>query len=142
MLAVLGSSLFAIEDVEVEGAVYTDRAPSTRSSTTSTARRCCAPTPTAPSATLEAIPWVEAARVTTDFPHGAKIEIRERTPVATYQGPTARFRVIDSHGRVLDVLDAEPVEYLLLTSADAPELDRRPVRPAGFRRRGQPRAGA
>ena len=44
---------------------------------------------------LEAIPWVEDARVTTDFPHGATIELRERQPVATFQGPDGRFRVID-----------------------------------------------
>ena len=36
---------------------------------------------------LEAIPWVEDAKVTTHFPHGVSIEIRERAPVATYQGP-------------------------------------------------------
>ena len=44
---------------------------------------------------LEAIPWVDDARVTTDFPHGAKIEIRERRPMIAYQGADGRFRVLD-----------------------------------------------
>ena len=67
-LAVLGSSLFAVEDVEVEGAVYTDEralaavvadlegTPVLRVDTDAAERE------------LEAIPWVEDARVTTDFP--------------------------------------------------------------------------
>ena len=38
---------------------------------------------------LEAVPWVENARVETDFPHGVLIDIRERQPVATFQGATA-----------------------------------------------------
>ena len=132
VLAVLGSSLFTIEDVEVEGAVYTDRVTLDAVVEELRARPCCGPTPTAPSETLEAIPWVEAARVTTDFPHGAKIEIRERTPVASYAGPDGAFRVIDSHGRVLDVLDAQPIEYLPITSADPPELTAGQFAPQGF----------
>ncbi len=132
VLAVLGSSLFTIEDVEVEGAVYTDQVtldavieelrgtPVLRADTESAEE------------TLESVPWVEAARVTTDFPHGAKIEIRERTPVASYAGPDGAFRVIDSHGRVLDVLDAQPIEYLPITSPDAPGLTAGQFAPQGF----------
>ena len=131
-LAVLGSSLFTIEDVEVEGVVYTDEAaldavvedlrgtPVLRADTEQAERA------------LEEIPWVEVARVTTDFPHGAKIEIRERAPVVTFEGPDGAFRVIDTHGRVLDVLDAEPVEYLLVMSADAPALTAGQFAPQGF----------
>ncbi len=89
---------------------------------------------------LEAIPWVEAARVSADFPSSASIQLRERTPVAAYRGPDGQFRVLDSKGRVLDVLAAQPVDYLLLVSADAPEPAGRPVRPAGLRRRRQPGA--
>lgn len=132
ILAVLGSSLFTIDDVEVEGAVYTDQAaldavveelrgtPVLRADTDRAER------------TLEAIPWVEDARVTTDFPNGAKIEIRERAPVATFEGPDGAFRVIDTHGRVLDVLDAQPVEYPLVMSADAPALTTGQFAPQGF----------
>ena len=112
------------------------------SSTSSRARPCCAPTPTRRSATLEAIPWVADARVTTQFPHGATIELRERSPVATYQGPDGRFRVIDIDGRVLDVLDAQPVDYLPITSADAVDLEPGQFAAPGLHRRRQPGAGA
>jgi cell division protein FtsQ len=132
VLAVLGSGLFAIDDVEVEGAVYTnpdalaavvaglEGSPVLRADTDRAERD------------LEAIPWVEDARVTTDFPHGAKIEIRERKPAATYEGQDGRFRVIDTHGRVLDVLDAQPVEYPVVLSADSPDLEPGQFAPPGF----------
>ena len=67
---------------------------------------------------LESIPWVADARVTTQFPDAATIELREREAVATYQGPDQRFRVIDVDGRVLDVLDGQPAEYLLVAGPD------------------------
>jgi len=130
-LAVLGSSLFAIETVDVEGAVYADPAavqkvvdelrgqPTLRVDTDEAERE------------LEAIPWVDAARVTTDFPSSASIQLRERIAVATYRGPDGQFRVLDSKGRVLDVLDAQPVDYLLLVSADAPNLEPGQFAPQG-----------
>ena len=131
-LAVLGSSLFAVEDVEVEGAVYTDEralaavvddlegTPVLRVDTDAAERE------------LEAIPWVESARVTTDFPDRVKIEIRERTPAVAYQGADDRYRVLDAEGRVLDVLDGQPVEYLQLTSAEQPSLAAGQFAPRGF----------
>lgn len=132
VLAVLGSSLFAVHTVDVEGAVYTDKAalqhvvdeldgtPVLRADTSKAERQ------------LEAIPWVEAARVTTHFPNRATIELRERTPSATYQGSDGRFRVLDGDGRVLDVLDAQPTDYLLLVGADAPDLKPGQFAPQGY----------
>ena len=125
----LGSSLFAIDDVEVEGAVYTDEerlaavvddldgTPVLRVDTD--ARRARRSRRSRGSRT---------PGCTTDFPHGAKIEIRERTPVATFEGADGRCRVIDADGRVLDVLDGQPVDYLL--GARAPT--RRRARPGQF----------
>jgi cell division protein FtsQ len=119
-LAVLGSSLFAVDDVEIEGAVYTDDdalaaviddlrgTPVLRVDTEAAEQE------------LEAIPWVEDARVTTDFPHRVRIEIRERTPVLAFRAGDGRYRVIDHEGRVLDVLRGEPVKYLELTSTEPP----------------------
>jgi cell division protein FtsQ len=131
-LAVLGSSLFAIDHVRVDGAVYTDEAalqaviedlegsPVLRADTDRAEQR------------LEAIPWVASARVTTQFPNTATIELRERTAVATYQGSDGRFRVIDVEARVLDVLDGQPVDFLVITSPDAPNLDAGRFAPQGF----------
>jgi cell division protein FtsQ len=132
-LAVLGSSLFAVDEVDVEGAVYTDddalRAvvddlrgtPVLRVDTGAAERE------------LESIPWVEDARVTIDFPHRVRIEIRERTPVLAFQAGDDRYRVIDRDGRVLDVLDGEPVKYLQLSSTEAaPALAAGQFAPKGF----------
>ena len=63
--------------------------------------------------------------MTTDFPNGAKIEIRERRPTIAYLAADGRYRVLDSDGRVLDVIAGRPVDYL--------ELERR--RRAGARSR-------
>ena len=132
VLAVLGSTWFAVKTVKVEGAVHTDKValqqvvdelrgtPVLRVDTAKAERE------------LEAIPWVEAARVTTRFPDRATIELRERTPVATYQGADLQFRVIDGKGRVLDVLAAQPAGYLLLVGADAPNLSPGQFTPPGY----------
>ena len=37
--------------------------------------------------------------------------------MATFEGADGRCRVIDDDGRVLDVLDSQPVDYLLVLSA-------------------------
>jgi cell division protein FtsQ len=131
-LAVLGSSLFSVDDVEVEGAVYTDEEalaaivedvrgePVLRLDTAAIEKR------------LEAIPWVQDARVSADFPDRVKIELREREPAVAFQADDDRYRVIDDEGRVLDVVDGQPVEYLELTSSERPALAAGQFAPEGF----------
>jgi cell division protein FtsQ len=116
VLAVLGSPLFSIaqDDVVVTGAVYTDQTRLTTIldevvgsatllvNTTSVERR------------IEEIAWVEMARVRTSFPTGLRVEIRERRPLATYRGADGLFRVIDKEGRVLDVIEGQPIAYMLV----------------------------
>jgi cell division protein FtsQ len=133
-LAVLGSSLFAIEadHVRVEGNVYTDRVrlqaviddlvgtPVLAADTQDAERE------------LEAIPWVDQARVRTDFPHGVTIEIRERVALATYAGPDGQFRVIDSDGRVLDVITGQPIAYVLITGPDPVDRQAGEYAPVGY----------
>ena len=72
---------------------------------------------------LESIAWVESARVSTQFPHTVFIDIRERKPIATFAGSDGKFRVIDRDGRVLDVVDGVPIDYMLVTGAN-PDVDR------------------
>jgi cell division protein FtsQ len=125
VLGIFASSLFAVEVIDVQGAVYTSarngdqleavlaeiRGKPVLLVDTLQARR-----------DLEEIPWVEDAFVTTDFPNRVVIDVRERQPLATFQGSDARYRVIDRDGRVLDVLDGRPVDYILLTGV-GPDLD-------------------
>lgn len=121
-LTVLGSGLFAIDEVSVGGAVYTDEnrleavvdellgTPVLLADTARAERD------------LEAIPWVEDARVRARFPNRATIEIRERTPVATMRGADGRFRVLDAEGRVLDVIEGQPVAYILIAGPGTLDL--------------------
>ncbi|MFP5488553.1 MAG: cell division protein FtsQ/DivIB [Acidimicrobiia bacterium] len=133
-LAVLGSPLFAVraDRVVITGNVYTDAdrleeivddlvgTPSLRVDTTRLERE------------LEAIPWVDRARVRVDFPHAASIELRERAAMTTYQGPDGRFRVLDREGRVLDVIENYPFAYLLLRGPDPVDLAPGEFAPTGY----------
>jgi len=134
ILAVLGSSLFAIQedDVTVTGNVYTDPeamqdviddlvgTPTLLADTQRAEQR------------LERIPWVDEAKVTVRFPHSASIEIREREALSTYQAPDGRYRVLDRDGRVLDVLDKYPLAYVLIDGPDPVDLDAGQFAPFGY----------
>ena len=131
--AVLGSGLFKISTVRVDGRVYSggpafdavidelEGANVLRVDTDAAERE------------LENIPWVADARVTTDFPDGATIEVREREPSIAYQGSDGRYRVLDSEGRVLDVIAGQPVAYLELFVPDAADLEPGEMSPRGYR---------
>lgn len=123
-LAVLGSPLFSIsaDRVRVVGAVYTDPAALQRVVDDLVGTPTLIADTTAAEQQLVQIPWVRSARVRTDFPSGVIIEIDEREALATYRGPDGRFRVIDRDGRVLDVIDGQPVAYVLLNVTDAVNL--------------------
>lgn len=132
-LAVMGSQLFAIDEIDVEGAVYSrgpafdevlDGLDGTNVLRVDTGRA---------ERDLEAIPWVADARVTSDFPNRATVEVRERIPAITYQGPDGRYRVLDRDGRVLDVIDGQPTAYLELLVTDGTDLDPGQTAPPGYR---------
>jgi cell division protein FtsQ len=133
-LAVLGSPLFAVraDQLTITGNVYTDPVrleeivddlvgtPSLRVDTGRLERE------------IEEIPWVERARVTVDFPHAARIDIRERAAMTTYQGLDGRFRVLDRDGRVLDVIEKYPFAYLLVSGPDPVDLEAGEFAPTGY----------
>lgn len=123
-LAVVGSSLFAVKNVSVTGNVYTDPdelqavvddlmgTPVLRVDTLAAEEQ------------LEAIPWVEDARVTTSFPNSASIELRERTPLVAMLGADGMSRVLDREGRVLSVIEGQPVALVWISgpgTLDVPE---------------------
>jgi cell division protein FtsQ len=125
VLAVFSSSLFAVDRVDVQGATYTSfydadqlqaivddlkGQPVLLVDTLAFERR------------LESIPWIERAFVTTDFPNRVFVDIRERRPLAAFEGSDGKYRVIDRDGRVVAVLDGRPTDYMLLTGP-APDTD-------------------
>ncbi len=116
VLAILGSPLFSIaeDDVVVTGAVYTDQTRLAEIIDEVVGSTTLLLDIGGIEQRIEEIPWVDTARARTSFPTGLRIEIRERFPLATYQGADGVFRVIDKEGRVLDVIEGQPIAYMLL----------------------------
>ncbi|MEY2400707.1 MAG: cell division protein FtsQ [Ilumatobacteraceae bacterium] len=122
-VAVLASSLFDVRTIDVQGAVYTD--PEQLSSIVDELKgdAILLVDTRQIERQLESIAWVESARVATQFPHRVFIDIRERKPIATFAGSDGKFRVVDRDGRVLDIVDGVPIDYMLITGAN-PDVDR------------------
>jgi cell division protein FtsQ len=134
VLAVLGSPLFSVEadEISITGVVYTDRDRLQAVIDDLDGTPVLIADTRSAEIALEEIPWVHTARVRTSFPRQATIEIRERSPLATYQGPDGSFRVIDRDGRVLDVLDGQPIAYMLITGPDPIDLEPGAFAPLGY----------
>lgn len=122
-IAVVASPIFDVQDVRVQGAVYTGQDLLDEVVADVKGDPVLLVDTQAIEDRLEADPWVERARVTTDFPHTVTIDIRERSPLATFQGGDGRWRVIDIEGRVLDVIDGQPVAFMPITG-DHPDTAR------------------
>ncbi|MEM9038881.1 MAG: FtsQ-type POTRA domain-containing protein [Actinomycetota bacterium] len=116
VLAVLGSGLFAVDRVDVTGRQYADEAAVEAVVDDLRGTPVLLVDTAAAEEQLELIPWVDAARVSADFPDRATIELRERVPLAAAPGPDGRFRILDREGRVLQIEDGQPVSPVLITS--------------------------
>ena len=123
VLAVLGSSLFSIDSVDVTGVRRADADAVAAVVDDLTGEPVLLVDTDAAEDRLEEIPYVETARVRTDFPSGATIEIREREPIATTQGADGRFRILDREGRVVDVIDGQPIAFVLVTGPTTLDLE-------------------
>ena len=111
-LVILASPLFAVRQIDVTGVTYSDTAllsnvgDSLRGASVLTAdlegaqRR------------LEGDPWVRQARLNWYLPNRVVIEIEERRAVAWFVGVDNRARVLDIDGRVLEVLDGQPTQFM------------------------------
>ena len=115
VLALLGSSMFAVDQVTVTGNVYTDQTALDVLIADLTGTPVLLVDVGDVEAQVEDIPWVEDARVRTSFPDSASIEIRERTPVAAMMGTDGQVRVIDVDGRVLGLVDGQPVALVWIS---------------------------
>lgn len=112
VLVVLASPIFAVRDIEVSGATYTD--PVLLQSVSDSLRGASVFTADLDGAQrrLEGDPWVQRARLKWYLPDRVVMEIDERTPVAWFVGVDNRARVLDAEGRVLDVLEGQPTQFL------------------------------
>lgn len=132
-LAVLGSSWFGVRrsEVYVTGKVYTNTEQLNEIIDGAVGTPVILVDTTDIEVEIESIAWVADAAVRTKWPFGLEIDIRERTPVLSYPGSDGLFRVLDSDGRVLDVIDGWPFNYLLLVCNDVPLLTVGEFAPAG-----------
>lgn len=122
-IAIVASPLFDVRTVDVQGAVYTDQDVLAEVVDAMMGDPVLLVDTQAAEDVLRGVPWVDDVRITTDFPHRVLIDIRERRPVASFQGSDQKYRVIDVEGRVLDVITGQPVDYLLITG-DNPDTPR------------------
>ncbi|MFM7044260.1 MAG: cell division protein FtsQ/DivIB, partial [Ilumatobacteraceae bacterium] len=116
-VGVVASPMFGVTDVRVNGAVYTDAAALDAIIADLEGDPVLLVDTGDIETALAALPWVERVRVDSQFPHTVVIDIRERRALATFRGGDGRWRVIDVQGRVLDVLDGQPVAYMPITGS-------------------------
>ena len=111
VLLLLTSPLLSVRKVEVEGVVYAN--PELVASIVDSID--CEPILTvdldAAEEKLLMIPWVRQARVSMHLPSRVTIEVVERAPIAFFRSVDGFNRVIDRDGRVLDVIEGEPVDF-------------------------------
>jgi cell division protein FtsQ len=133
---VLESPLFAVNDVDVTGAVYTDPARLAEVVDDLDGSSLLGADLGKAEATLAADPWVKRVRVERRLLRGVRVEIVERIPVTTYMGQDQRWRVLDAEGKVMAVLDppgSKPVDPLELTLATpGPDLEPGATAPAAL----------
>jgi cell division septal protein FtsQ len=115
-VGILATYTFAVRDVRVEGVSYADPEALATIVAEIEGDQMLLVNSRDIELRLERLAWVESARVDKDFPHTIVLDIRERTPVAYFQGADGRVRVIDRESRVLDVIDGLPVAYAHITS--------------------------
>ncbi len=112
VLLLLTSPILSIRNVQVEGNVYAD--PSVLGEVISDLKG--EPILTADlhgaEMRLEAIPWVREVSLSSHLPSRVLIQIVEREPIGFYGAVDGFNRVIDRDGRVLDVIEGDPVDYV------------------------------
>lgn len=134
VVAVLASSLFSVNQITIVGNRYADPDALKRVIVDLDGTPVLLVDTDDLEEQLEAIPWVEDARVRTSFPNSATIELRERTPVAATPGADGLSRVLDREGRVLDVIEGQPIALIWIAgpiTLDLPAGDFAPPGPTG-----------
>lgn len=117
VLLLLTSPLLSIRNIEVEGNVYADQAR--LDEVVGQLKGDAILTADLHGATLqiEAIPWVRKARISMHLPSRVVVQIDERRPEAFFRAGDGYIRVIDGEGRVLDVIEGDPVDYVRIIGA-------------------------
>lgn len=111
VLLLLTSPLLSIRNVVVEGNVYTNQARLDEIIADLKGDAILTADLHGATRQLEAIPWVRKARVSMHLPSRVVIQIEERKPHAFFRATDGFIRVVDREGRVLDVIEGDPVDF-------------------------------
>lgn len=119
VLAVLGSSLFEVKHINASGVTARTKASYDTAAAQIEGHPVLLVDTHKIETELEKNPWIREARVSTDFPDSASVEIVERVAIATYQGADTRWRIIDVDGVVLAVIPGQPLEFMPISGPGA-----------------------
>ena len=111
VLLLLTSPLLSVRKVEVEGVVYANPELVASIVDSIDGEPVLTVDLDAAEDKLLMIPWVRQARVSMHLPSRVTIEVVERTPIAFFRSVDGFNRVIDRDGRVLDVIEGDPVDF-------------------------------
>ncbi|MDA2966229.1 MAG: FtsQ-type POTRA domain-containing protein [Actinomycetota bacterium] len=112
ILLLLTSPILSVRQVDVEGVVYADPQQIAAIVDSINGEPILTVDLGVAETKLLAIPWVRLARVSMHLPSRVSIEVVERTPVAFFRAVDGFNRVIDRDGRVLDVIEGDPTDYI------------------------------
>ena len=111
VLLLLTSPLLSVRKVEVEGVVYANPELVASIVDSIDGEPILTVDLDAAEEKLLVIPWVRQARVSMHLPSRVTIEVVERAPIAFFRSVDGFNRVIDRDGRVLDVIEGDPVDF-------------------------------
>ena len=111
VLLLLTSPLLSVRKVEVEGVVYASPELVASIVDSIDGEPILTVDLDAAEEKLLMIPWVRQARVSMHLPSRVTIEVVERAPIAFFRSVDGFNRVIDRDGRVLDVIEGDPVDF-------------------------------
>ena len=111
VLLLLTSPLLSVRKVEVEGVVYANPELVASIVDSIDGEAILTVDLDAAEEKLLMIPWVRQARVSMHLPSRVTIEVVERAPIAFFRSVDGFNRVIDRDGRVLDVIEGDPVDF-------------------------------
>ena len=111
VLLLLTSPLLSVRKVEVEGVVYANPELVASIVDSIDGEPILTADLDAAEEKLLMIPWVRQARVSMHLPSRVTIEVVERAPIAFFRSVDGFNRVIDRDGRVLDVIEGDPVDF-------------------------------
>jgi cell division protein FtsQ len=111
VLLLLTSPLLSVRKVDVEGVVYANPELVASIVDSIDGEPILTVDLDAAENKLLMIPWVRQARVSMHLPSRVTIEVVERAPIAFFRSVDGFNRVIDRDGRVLDVIEGDPVDF-------------------------------